>query len=57
MQKFKNIIPFFIPSSWGWNILEGIRKCLVFQITVNVVGVLLNIIGFIGMHESVMSTS
>jgi magnesium-transporting ATPase (P-type) len=46
-----------LPSSWGRNILEGIRKFLVFQLTVNVVGVLVSLIGFIGMHESVMSSS
>jgi len=45
------------PSSWGRNILEGIRKFLVFQLTVNVVGVLVSLIGSITLHESPLSSS
>lgn len=43
--------------SWGRNIQEGIRKFLVFQLTVNIVGVLISLLGSIALRESPLSSS
>ncbi|KAL4455372.1 hypothetical protein ABPG74_012524 [Tetrahymena malaccensis] len=43
--------------SWGRNIQEGIRKFLVFQLTVNIVGVFICLLGSVIIQESPLSSS
>ena len=51
-----NFASIVVAAKWGRNIYDSIRKFLMFQVTVNIVAVLMTFVSAVGLEESVFST-
>lgn len=51
-----NFASIVVAAKWGRNIYDSIRKFLMFQVTVNIVAVLMTFVSSVGLEESVFST-
>jgi Ca2+ transporting ATPase len=51
-----NFASIVVAVKWGRNIYDSIRKFIMFQVTVNIVAVLMTFVSSVGLEESVFST-